>query len=91
MSQILNTKNSFSDLKSIASSETSSNTSFKVKFDEEVDHFLKVLAIEVNQNWKQKKKKLKTSQIDTFKQIKFSNEIFDYIYIAKYQKLFLLA
>lgn len=69
LSQIINTKNSLSNLESIAGSKGSFNT----KFDEDVDLFLGVLATEVDQNWKQKKKELKRSQTDASKRAKLPN------------------
>ena len=79
LSQIVNAKDSFSDSKSTAGSNAGSDA----KFDEDADLFLGVLATEVDQDWKQKKKKLKASQTDASKCTKLFNKIFDYIYIAK--------
>lgn len=84
MSQILNVKDTFSDLESIVGSKTGSEASSKATFNKKVNQFLRVLVIKIDQDQKQKKKKLQVSQIDIFKRTKLFNKIFDYIYVARY-------
>ena len=79
MSQIVNAEDSFSNSESIPDSEAGSDA----KFDEDIDLFLGVLATELDQDWKQKIKKLKASQTNTSKCAKLPNKIFDYILVAR--------
>lgn len=83
LSQTLSAEDTFSDSESTAGSEVSSEAGSDAEFDEEADLFLGVLATEVDQDRKQKKKEPKASQTDASKYAKLSNEIFDYIHVAR--------
>lgn len=85
LGQIVNDEDKLSDSKSIAKL----NSDFEL--DEEANLFSGILALDVDQNQRQRKKELKANKTDTAKQVKLLNEIFDYIHIAKCQKLFSLA
>lgn len=61
------------------------------EYKKEADLFSGILASNANQDQKEQKKELQTLQTDTTKQSRLPIEIFDYIYVAKYQKLFSLA
>lgn len=71
-----------SDVESIAGSKTDLN------FDKGVELF--DLTTDADYDCSQQKKK-KTFQIDVVKHAKLPNEIFDYIHVARYQRLFSLA
>ena len=77
LNQVVNANNDLSKSKLIARSETN------VDFDKEVDFFLGGLVTNVKQDRFKKKKKSKPA--------KLPNEIFDYIHITQYQKLFSLT
>lgn len=87
LSQTLNAEDTFGDSKSTAGSEVGSEAGSDAEFDEEADLFLEVLATKVDQDRKQKKKKLKASQTDASKCAKLPNEIFDYIHVTRCQRL----
>ena len=61
------------------------------ELDKEANLFSGMLASDADQNQRQRKKELKASKIYAAKRAKLLKEIFDYIYVAKCQKLFSLA
>lgn len=83
--QVFNTKDKLSDVESMARLEA--NFEYKKK----ADLFCGILASDANQDQKEQKKELQTFQTNATKQSKLPNKIFDYIYVARYQKLFPLA
>lgn len=85
LSQVVNTKDELSDSESVAKSECD------FELDEEADLFSGILASNADQNRRQRKKEVKANQTDVEKRAKLPNEIFDYIYVARCQRLFSLA
>ena len=84
--QILNVgEEKLSDLESVAGLECD------LELNKEVDLFSRILASDADQNRRQQKKELQTNLTNAAKQAKLPNEIFDYIHIAKYRRLFFLA
>ncbi len=85
LNQVVNTDNDLSKSKSIVRSKADIN------FDKGADFFLNALTINAKQDCFRKKKEKQASQIDAAKHTKLPNKIFDYIYIAWYQRLISLA
>lgn len=85
LNQVVNTNDDLSELESIARSEAD------VNFAKGADFFLGALATDAEQDHFKKKKEKQASEIDAAKRAKLSNEIFDYIHVARCQRLFSLA
>lgn len=58
---------------------------------EDANLFGELIITDANENQEKRKKQRQSSKTDAQKQARFLNEIFDYIYVAKSQKLFFLA
>ena len=84
LSQLINVEDKLSDLEAVAKSEGD------FELDEEADLFSGMLASDADQNQKQRKKELKANEIDDAKRAKPPNQIFDYIHVARYRRLFSL-
>lgn len=50
-----------------------------------------LLATKLDKNYLSKKRKCKINKLDIAKQANFSGEIFEYIYVTKYEKLYAIA
>lgn len=74
---MVNAKNKLSNLKFVVKSEND------FELDEKANLFLEILALDANQNQRQRKKELKINKTDVVKQAKLFNKIFNYIDIAR--------
>ena len=85
LSQVLNAEDDLSDAESIAGSEAD------FEYDEEANLFSGILASDADQDRRERKKELRTSQTNATKRSRLPNEIFDYIHVARCRRLFSLA
>lgn len=79
-----------SDAESVAESEAAESEA--AEFDDDQDDLIAAfLATEADEQQIQKKKDKKANQSDAAKRAKLPDEIFDYIHVAQYRRLFSLA
>lgn len=91
LNQVLNADEDLSDAESVAGSAAGSEADFDIDDVDEADLISGLLATEADETQLSKKKERKSNKSDAAKRANLSEEIFEYIHVARCRRLYALA